>query len=95
MRANPSLLLLLGARASPPASDPRIASAGVKAKPSLKTLAQAAAADKRTQPERLREDVPLARYGLDSMAMVELAGELEQRFGCRLEVENLPEAPPA
>ncbi len=47
----------------------------------------------RTRPEGLRDDVPLVRYGLDSMAMVELAGELEQRFTCKLEVETLPEAP--
>jgi thioester reductase-like protein len=61
--------------------------------PNLEALAQVAAALLRTKPENLRPDAPLVRYGLDSMALVELAAELEHKFGCKLDLENLPEAP--
>jgi thioester reductase-like protein len=61
--------------------------------PSLEAIARVAANVLRTEPENLRADAPLVRYGLDSMALVELAAELEQKFGCKLDLENLPEAP--
>lgn len=60
--------------------------------PSVSAIAEVVAEVLRTRPEELRPDVPLVRYGLDSMAMVEVVGELETRFGCGLEVEHLPEA---
>ena len=59
----------------------------------IEAVARLAAALLRTPPENLRADASLARYGLDSMALIELAAELEQKFACTLDLEAIPEGP--
>jgi thioester reductase-like protein len=61
--------------------------------PALEAVAAVVAEVLRVEVGQLRLDVPLQRYGLDSLAMVEVVEALEQGFCAALEMEALGESP--